>query len=129
MDVQVGTTGDDYTPSYVLRPGRIPCWNFCGLKVNIINFPNDLYAIYAQEQKKALMAELNNISGLDARRMKLYVFLPQKVGTGFNLVQLLIPENIREIGAPGKATRRAENGSSCDGNYPPRDTMTGVDYA
>ncbi len=55
------------------------------------------------------MAELNNIYvALTRAQDELYAFLPQKVGNSFNLVQLLIPENIRETGAPGEVTRRAD---------------------
>ena len=108
MDVQVGTTGDDYTPSYVLRQ-EDSTLALLRLKSKYYNFSDELYQIYAQEYKKAFMAELNNIYvALTRARDELYVFLPQKVGNSFNLVQLLIPENIREAGAPGKATRQAE---------------------
>lgn len=114
MDVQVGTTGDDYAPSYVLRqedsclPARQAVLELLRLKSEYYKFSDDLYAIYAQEHKKALTAELNNIYvALTRSQDELYVFLPQKVGNSFNLVQLLFPENIRETGAPGKVTRRA----------------------
>ena len=114
MDVQVGTTGDDYAPSYVLRqedsclPARQAVLELLRLKSEYYKFSDDLYTIYAQEYKKALMAELNNIYvALTRSQDELYVFLPQKVGNSFNLVQLLFPENIRETGAPGKVTRRA----------------------
>jgi exodeoxyribonuclease V beta subunit len=108
MDVQVGTTGDDYTPSYVLHQ-EDSTLALLRLKSKYYNFSDELYQIYAREYKKAFMAELNNIYvALTRAQDELYVFLPQKVGNSFNLVQLLIPENTREAGAPGKATHRAE---------------------
>lgn len=107
MDVQVGTTGDDYTPSYVLRQDGTTL-ELLRLKGKYYPFSEDLYAIYAQEYKKAFLAELNNIYvALTRARDELYVFLPQKVGNSFNLVQLLIPGNIRETGAPEEISRRA----------------------
>lgn len=108
MDVQVGTTGDDYTPAYVLRQ-EDSVLELLRLKSKYYPFSEDLYAIYAQEYKKALMAELNNIYvALTRAQDELYAFLPQKVGNSFNLVQLLIPESIRETGAQCKAAHRAE---------------------
>ena len=108
MDVQVGTTGDDYTPSYVLRQ-EDSALELLRLKSKYYPFSDDLYAIYAQEYKKTFLAELNNIYvALTRAQDELYAFIPQKVGNSFNLVQLLIPENIREAGAPGKAPRPAE---------------------
>src|SRR3989344_4121531 len=108
IDVQVGTTGDDYTPSYILRQ-EDSTLELLRLKSKYYPFSEDLYAIYAQEYKKALLVELNNIYvALTRAQDELYAFLPQKVGNSFNLAQLLIPENIREAGAPGQATHRAE---------------------
>lgn len=100
MDVQVGTTGEDYTPSYILRQDDNTL-ELLRLKSKYCQFSDELYGIYAQEYKKAFMAELNNIYvALTRAQDELYVFLPQKISNGFNLVQLLIPEEIREIGAP-----------------------------
>ncbi len=108
MDVQVGTSGDDYTPSYVLRQ-EDSALELLRLKSTYYKFSEDLYQTYAREYKKALMAELNNIYvALTRAQDELYAFVPQKVGNSFNLVQLLIPENIREAGTPGKVARRAE---------------------
>ena len=108
MDVQVGTTGDDYAPSYVLRRDN-GFLELLRLKAKYYLFSEDLYAIYAQEYKKAFLAELNNIYvALTRAQDELYAFLPQKVGNSFNLAQLLIHENIREAGAPGKAAPRTE---------------------
>ncbi|MBI5150023.1 MAG: UvrD-helicase domain-containing protein [Candidatus Omnitrophica bacterium] len=109
MDVQVGTTGDDYTPSYVLRQ-EDSSLELLRLKSKYYPFSEDLYAIYAQEYKRVFLAELNNIYvALTRAQDELYAFIPRKVGNSFNLVQLLIPENIRETGAPGKTTiRRSE---------------------
>ena len=108
MDVQVGTTGDDYTPSYVLRQ-EDSTLALLRLKSKYYNFSDELYQIYAQEYKKAFLTELNNIYvALTRAQDELYAFIPRKVGNSFNLVQLLIPENIRETGTPGKATRQAE---------------------
>ncbi len=107
MDIQVGTTGDDYTPSYVLRQDGTAL-ELLRLKGKYYPFSEDLYAIYAREYKKAFMAELNNIYvALTRAQDELYVFLPQKVGNSFNLAQLLIPGNIRETGAPEEISRRA----------------------
>ncbi|HCI44703.1 MAG TPA: hypothetical protein DE315_04130 [Candidatus Omnitrophica bacterium] len=112
MDVQVGTTGDDYTPSYVLRQ-EDSTLALLRLKSKYYNFSDDLYQIYAQEYKKAFLTELNNIYvALTRAQDELYAFLPRKVGNSFNLVQLLIPENSRETGAPGKATRLVEEETS-----------------
>ena len=108
MDVQVGTTGDDYTPSYVLRQ-EDSVLELLRFKSTYYKFSEDLYQIYAQEYKKAFLAELNNIYvALTRAQDELYAFLPQKIGNTFNLVQLLIPEYIRETGAPGKTLNRAE---------------------
>ncbi|MBI3618282.1 MAG: UvrD-helicase domain-containing protein, partial [Candidatus Omnitrophica bacterium] len=113
IDVQVGTTGDDYTPSYVLRQ-EDPVLELLRLKSEYYKFSDDLYALYAQEYKKALMAELNNIYvALTRAQDELYAFLPQKVGNSFNLVQLLIPESIRETGAQCKAAHRADREAPC----------------
>ena len=71
------------------------------------------------------MAELNNIYvALTRSRDELYVFLPQKVGNSFNLVNSLIPENIRETGARVKPRAKPRRKPSVM-ELPPRNTMTG----
>ncbi len=100
IDVQVGSSSDDYAPSYIVHP-KGTSLELLRLKSKYFNFCDDLYQIYAQEYKKAFACELNNIYvALTRAQDELYAFIPKKTGNTFNLVNFLIPEDIRVVGVP-----------------------------
>src|SRR3989338_7627130 len=106
MEVQVGNSAEDYQQSYILRQDN-SLVELLRLKAKYLEFSDDLYGIYAQEYKKALAAELNNIYvALTRPECELYVFIPKRIGNAFNPVQFLIPDHVREIGAPQSYPRK-----------------------
>lgn len=98
MDVQVGKSSSNQQQSYVLQH-QDEGMRLLRLKQKYYQFSDDLYAVYADEYKKAFLSELNNIYVAMTRPQKeLYVFISTKNGKTFNLVNFLIPESLRQSG-------------------------------
>jgi len=98
MDIQVGAQGSDNKQSYILKKSDESI-ELIRLKNKYLNFSENLYGIYAEEYRKALFAELNNVYvALTRPRNELYAFIPKKVKAGFNFAKFLIPEEMCESG-------------------------------
>ncbi len=108
MDIQIGTSAEDYQPSYVLER-RDGFMELIRLKGKYYGFSEELYQIYAREYKKAFLSELNNIYvALTRAKEELYLFVPNKAGNRLNDARLLIPDGMREMGAPAAASYERE---------------------
>ena len=108
MDIQIGTSAEDYQPSYVLER-RDGFMELIRLKGKYYGFSEELYRIYAREYKTAFLSELNNIYvALTRAKEELYLFVPNKAGNRLNDARLLIPDGMREMGAPAAASDEKE---------------------
>lgn len=102
MDIQIGSSSIDNHRAYILRDEG-PSMALMRMKQKYLKFSDPLYAVYAEEYKKALVSELNNIYVAMTRAChELYAFIPQKTGQGFNWVNVLIPDECWMQGAPVK---------------------------
>jgi ATP-dependent exoDNAse (exonuclease V) beta subunit len=100
MDVQVGSGGGIGQQSYIidLTGGRL---DLLRIKKKYLKFSDNLSAIWRRGYIQALLGELNNIYvALTRAGKELYGFIPKKIGSSWNEVNLLIPEDLREKGVP-----------------------------
>ncbi len=98
MDVQVGSQGADQQQSYIVKRDSAAI-ELIRLKTKYLSFSEELYQIYADEYKKALLTELNNVYvALTRAQYELYAFIPKRIQNSFNLVKFLIPEDNFEAG-------------------------------
>ena len=94
MDVQIGDSGGEYQPSYILRQ-HDEHMALLRIKTKYLKFSEDLRAIYGQEYKKAFLSELNSLYvALTRPRNELYGLIPKRIGNGFNCARFLIPEDL-----------------------------------
>jgi len=92
MDIQVGSSGPDMYQSYVLDKQE-ETLSLIRLKAKYFRFSDKLYHLFAREYKHAFLSELNNVYVAMTRPQKeLYGFIPKKVGSSFNFLKFLIPE-------------------------------------
>lgn len=114
MDIQIGSRSGEYQPSYILQQknGQM---NLLRLKKKYLKFSPELEAIYAREYKKNFLTELNNIYvALTRPQNELYGFIPKKIGSSFNFVKFLIPEEHYIIGKPqAYPSTRTKDDSIC----------------
>ena len=69
------------------------------IKSEYLTYSDHLYQIYRGQAVEALFSELNNIYvSLTRAEEEMYVFVPERAGTSINLLNLLIPENLAEVG-------------------------------
>ncbi|MBU0468753.1 MAG: hypothetical protein KJ736_06795, partial [Candidatus Omnitrophica bacterium] len=94
MEVQVGAQNADMRQSYLLQHN-------CGdiellrLKESYYAYSEDLYQVYRSEYIKAFLAELNGVYvSLTRAANELYAFIPEKVGSRFNILKFLIPQEL-----------------------------------
>ena len=94
MEVQVGSQNADMRQSYLIQH-RDTDIELLRLKESYYAYSDDLYQIYRSEYKKAFLAELNGVYvSLTRAANELYAFVPKKVGSRFNILKFLIPEDI-----------------------------------
>lgn len=100
MDVQVGSQGADQKQSYILEKlNESEEIELIRLKSKYLKFSEELYDIHVREYKKSFLTELNNIYVALTRPVdEMYIFIPNRYGTNFNLVQFLIPEGWMNVG-------------------------------
>ncbi|MCA9398445.1 MAG: PD-(D/E)XK nuclease family protein, partial [Candidatus Omnitrophica bacterium] len=121
MDIQVGYSSDN-KQSYVLRHADDDI-RLAKLKNKYYPFSDDLYQIYAEEYKKSLMTELNNVYvALTRPQYELYGFIPKRVGNSFNFVKFLLPSENYIAGEQccyGVERQQDQKVDilSCDGHY------------
>jgi ATP-dependent exoDNAse (exonuclease V) beta subunit len=112
MEVHVGNSAGDNQQSYILRRDH-SFIDLLRLKTKYLGFSDELYRIYAQEYKKAFIAELNTVYVAMTRAGdELYVFIPPKAGNAFNLAQLLLPGPLHERGSPGSCPCKTKEGTA-----------------
>jgi len=71
------------------------------IKMAYLGYSDLLYQIYRHQHVESLISELNNIYvALTRAKKEVYLFIPERVGQSENLIGLLIPEGVTEIGAP-----------------------------
>ena len=97
MNVQVGNTGKDHQ-SFILQKDD----NFVrllNLKKKYYGYSDEVYCIYAEEYRKALTTELNNMYvALTRAECEMYAFIPKKSGNANNLVKHFIPKELYVCG-------------------------------
>lgn len=100
INVQVGSGRGDGHASYTLLPQQDDM-RLIRLKNKYTIFSSTLKNCYDQEYKKSLLSELNNLYvALTRPTQELYLIVPNKVGSRFNLAQLLIDDDFVDQGAP-----------------------------
>lgn len=98
MEMMVGGKTSDAAQSYLLQ--RIENrMRLLRLKNAYYLYSDELYRVYRAEYVDALISELNNVYvALTRASHELYICLPGKAGQGFNLANLLMPEELAESG-------------------------------
>jgi ATP-dependent helicase/nuclease subunit A len=100
MDIQIGSSGGEYQPSYILQQDSIGM-ALLRIKTKYLKFSEGLERVYAGEYKKAFLSELNSIYvALTRAQNELYGFIPKKIGNSFNCARFLIPEEQYRQGRP-----------------------------
>ena len=98
MHVQVGASDSDHKRSF-LSLEQPPYMKLLRLKSEYYKFSDKLYEIYANEYRKSLLSELNNIYvALTRAEKELYVFIPKKIKNSLNYAKFLIPEDMYSFG-------------------------------
>lgn len=103
MEIQVGNRGGSPGEelgqrSYMMDAGTGQM-ELLRIKADYLPYSDHLYRIYREQVVEALFSELNNIYVAFTRACEeMYIFVPEKAGNSMNLLRLLIPEQITEIG-------------------------------
>ena len=98
MEVQVGSQNADMRQSYLLQHKESDI-ELLRLKESYYAYSEELYQIYRSEYIKAFLAELNGVYvSLTRAANELYAFIPQKVGSRFNILKFLIPQELYVCG-------------------------------
>jgi len=72
------------------------------IKEKYLGYSDRLYRIYRAQAVEALFSELNNVYVAFTRaREEMYIFVPERSGSGFNILNLLIPETLWSDGETG----------------------------
>jgi len=102
MKVQVGSGAGLGQLSYLTdtRGARL---RLLRIKGKYLKFSATLADIWQQEYFKAFLSELNNVYvALTRPAEELYIFIPKKTGSSYNLASLLVPDDFVELGSPSK---------------------------
>jgi len=98
IDIQVGSGNSSYQQSYILRNEESRL-SLLKLKGTYLSYSDELYQIYREEYSKAFISELNNVYvALTRPQLELYGFIPKKIGSSFNFLKYLIPEEKYQCG-------------------------------
>ncbi|MEW5895188.1 MAG: UvrD-helicase domain-containing protein [Candidatus Omnitrophota bacterium] len=69
------------------------------IKTEYLPHSDYLYGIYRMEAVDAIFNELNNVYvSLTRAEKEMYVFVPERTGNSFNLLNFLVPDNLTESG-------------------------------
>lgn len=110
MEVQVGSQNADMRQSYLLRHNDKNI-ELLRLKESYYVYSDDIYQIYRSEYKKAFLAELNGVYvSLTRAANELYAFVPKKVGSRFNILKFLIPQEIYVCGKKERYESKKDQG-------------------
>lgn len=105
MEVQVGSRGgapgEELGQRSFILNSTGEHMELLRIKTEYLAYSDQLYQIYRAQAVEALFSELNNIYVSFTRaEEEMYVFVPERSGQSFNLLNLLIPEDLVEIGKP-----------------------------
>ena len=127
MDIQIGASGGEYQPSYILRQ-HDEHMELLRIKTKYLKFSDDLYSIYRQEYKVAFCSELNSMYvALTRPKNELYGFIPKRAGNGSNCAQFLIPED-HYVQGKQQHYESAGPGAAATVKVPPPDYPDWIDY-
>ena len=98
MEISVGKSNQFGENAFIFKSGK-DSLELINLKKKYLKFSEELWNFYVTEYLKSFLMELNNLYVALTRAVnEMYLFIPQKAGTSFNLVNFLIPEGLAELG-------------------------------
>ncbi len=107
MRIKVGAGGGMGQLSYVLD-FKEQYLRLLRIKEKYLKFSGPLYDIWREEYIRAFLFELNSLYvALTRASEELYVFVPNRTGTGFNPAQFLFPDDCMQAGSPLRRERKA----------------------
>jgi len=107
MRIKVGAGGGVGQVSYVLD-FKEQNLRLMRIKEKYLKYSGPLYDIWREEYVRAFLFELNSVYvALTRASEELYVFVPNKTGTGFNPAQFLFPEECMQMGEAARRDRKA----------------------
>ncbi|MFA5260774.1 MAG: 3'-5' exonuclease, partial [Candidatus Omnitrophota bacterium] len=107
MRIKIGAGGGVGQVSYVLD-FKEQNLRLMRIKEKYLKYSGPLYDIWREEYVRAFLFELNSIYvALTRASEELYVFVPNKTGTGFNPAQFLFPEECMQTGEAARRDRKA----------------------
>ncbi len=109
MEIHVGSGGGLGQRSFILDFQHEQL-RLMRIKNKYLGFSEYLRAVHHREYIEAFLSELNSIYvALTRASREMYVFIPERSGGRYNLINLLIPADGREQGAPcGQVEPKAE---------------------
>jgi len=114
MDIHVGAGGGFGQQSYILEQ-QDQFFELLRIKSKYLKFSEKLSGIWRRQYIQSLYSELNSVYvALTRAEKEMYVFIPKKVGSSFNFVNFLIPEDGLESGDKPKGSIKHSQEESSD---------------
>jgi len=128
MEMHVGTGGGLGQRSFILDFSEDHL-RLMRIKNKYLPFSQELRAVHHREYVQSFLNEINSIYvALTRAEQEMYIFIPERVGTGENFVNFLIPEEFTEVGAPAQGAPKEDKEKKKQKRIPVTDYCDWIDY-